>query len=475
MSGSEKHPWLEHLSVLWNREALARRVDPYRGRHDIHAFAVRQLEAFILTVHSVFDDELMRRAASLTYYTLLSLVPLLAVGFALFDAFGGLSKLKQPLKEFIVDTVAVGRQAEIGASLDQFIDNISAGAIAGMGVLVLFYSAVGLLTNIESSFNRVWGIDRDRPLHMRFAIYWCVVTLSPPLLGVSISFSARLQTSAFATSVLEWLPWGMGNLVVVLGSALMVSVAFVLSYVIVPNTKVRLKYAIIGGVLASILWNVTKALYIWLIAGSVKYSAVYGALSALPLLMIWLYLSWIIVLFGVTYTRISQTYTAERMQTAPTLSQTAMEHLAGHVLLEVARAFHRGEGSVTAEVLAHRIGITPALLRPLLRTLTGQRVIIEINQSEEPAYVPGRDIDTLTLADVVTALRQDGDGVLAPCPDPAHERVRELMDRADEAGVELLRHTSLRSCAITRLAAPASDEARPAPAPEPASVPRVAP
>lgn len=478
MSGSEKQTWVEHLSVLWDREALARRVDPYRDRRDIQAFAVRQLEALILTVHSVFDDELMRRAASLTYYTLLSLVPLLAVGFALFDAFGGLSKLKQPLKEFIVDTVAAGRQAEIGAWLDQFIDNISAGAIAGVGVLVLFYSAVGLLTNIESSFNRIWGIDRDRPLHMRFAIYWCVVTLSPPLLGVSISFSAQLQSSAFATAVLQWLPWGLGNLVVVLGSALMVSVAFVLSYVIVPNTKVRLKYAILGGVLASILWNVTKALYIWLIAGSVKYSAVYGALSALPLLMIWLYLSWIIVLFGVTYTRISQTYTAERMQTAPTLGQSAMEHLAGHVLLEVARAFHRGEGSVTADALARRIGVTPALVHPLLRTLAGQRVVIEINHSEELAYVPGRDLDDLSLADVVRALRCHGDGALSPCPDQAHERVRELMRRAEEAGAELLRGTDMRALASMSPAGATGEERAAAPVDQaraPAGVPSVAP
>lgn len=449
MPAADKQSWLDQLKILWDEETLARRVDPYRGRRDLQAFAVRQFEALVLTVHSLFDEELLRRAAALTYYTLLSLVPLLAVGFALFEAFGGLSKLEEPLKEFIVDTVAVGRQEEVGAWLNQFIDNINAGAIAGVGVLVLFYSAVGLLTNIESSFNRIWGIDRDRPLHMRFAIYWCIVTLAPPLLGVSISFSAQLQSSAFASAVLDWLPFGLGNLVFVLSATVTVSVAFVLSFIIVPNTKVHFRYALLGGVLAGVLWNLTKALYIWFIAGSVKYSAVYGALSALPLLMIWLYISWIIVLFGVTYTRVAQTYTAERLKNAPILSHTALEHVAGHVVLEVARSYHRGQGSVATDELAERVGAPPTVLRPLLRTLVHQHVLIEISAGEEQSYVPGRDLADLSLSDVIRALRHDGADSPVPAADRGHEHVRDLLVRAEEAASAVLR--SLDLAALVKL------------------------
>lgn len=456
MPAADKESWLDQLKILWDQETLARRVDPYRGRRDLQAFAVRQFEALVLTVHSLFDEELLRRAAALTYYTLLSLVPLLAVGFALFEAFGGLSKLKEPLKELIVDTVAVGRQDEIGATLNQFIDNINAGAIAGVGVLVLFYSAVGLLTNIESSFNRIWGIDRDRPLHMRFAIYWCIVTLAPPLLGVSISFSAQLQSSAFASAVLGWLPFGLGNLIFIFSATVTVSAAFVLSFVIVPNTKVQFKYALLGGLLAGVLWNLTKALYIWFIAGSVKYSAVYGALSALPLLMIWLYISWIIVLFGVTYTRVAQTYTAERLKNGPILSNNALEHVAAHVVLEIARSYHGGQGSVSTDVLAERVGAPPVVLRPLLRRLIHQHVLIEISAGEEQSYVPGRDLADLSLADVIRALRHDGADAPVPCADRGHERVRELLVRAEEAA-----SAELRSLDLTALAKLVPPEARP--------------
>lgn len=473
MAGADTQRWWQQLSILWDQEALARRVDPYRHQPGLQAFAVRQFEALIITVHSLFDEELLRRAASLTYYTLLSLVPLLAVGFALFEAFGGLAVLKEPLKRFIVDNMAVGRQDEIGTWLEQFIDNINAGAIAGVGVLVLFYSAVGLLTNIESSFNRIWGIDRDRPLHMRFAIYWCIVTLAPPLLGVSISFSAQLQSSAFASAVLAWLPFGLGNLIVVLSSTVIVSVAFVLSFVIVPNTKVHLKYALLGGVLASMLWNVTKALYIWFIAGSVKYSAVYGALSALPLLMIWLYLSWIIVLFGVTYTRVVQTYSAERLRkTTPVLSETAVENLAGHLLLEVARSFHRGEGSLSTTALAERTGAPAAVLRPILRTLTEHQVLIEIDEgSEEQRYVPGRGLADLSLADAIRALRHHGDDVEVPPSDPGHLRVREILAGAEHAAMAHLASQDLGAlvkipptATVDAAVAPDSETTRPAPA-----------
>jgi membrane protein len=476
MAGSDKNSWVEQLSILWDQEALARRVDPYRHRPGLQAFAVRQFEALVVTVHSLFDEELLRRAASLTYYTLLSLVPLLAVGFALFEVFGGLAAVKEPLKEFILENIAVGRQEEIGAWLEQFVQNINAGAIAGVGVLVLFYSAVGLLTNIESSFNRIWGIDRDRPLHMRFAIYWCIVTLAPPLLGISISFSAQLQSSAFAGAVLGWLPFGLGNLIVVLSTTMMVSVAFVLSFVIVPNTKVHLKYAVLGGVLASMLWNLTKALYIWFIAGSVKYSAVYGALSALPLLMIWMYLSWIIVLFGVTYTRVVQTYGAERMmKSAPVLSHSAIEYVAGHLMLEVARSFHRGEGSLSTNALAERTGAPPAVLRPILRTLTEHRVLIEIDEgAEEQRYVPGRGLGDLSLADAIRALRHHGDDVEVPPSDQGHERVREIVAGADHAAMAHLASQDLgalvkiapsaaMSAAVGEAVEPGTETTRPTP------------
>ncbi len=450
MTAPQKSVWLERARIFIDTEALARFVDPYRNEPGARAFALRQLEALILTSRSVVDEELVRRAAALTYYTLLSLVPLLAVGFALFEAFGGLRKMKEPLKAFIVDTLAAGRPDEIGAWLDQFIDNINAGAIAGVGVLVLFYSALGLLTNVEASFNRIWGIERSRPLHMRFAIYWCVVTLSPPLLGVSISFSAQLQSSSFATLVLEWLPFGLGGVLVALGAALVVSVAFVLSFVIVPNTKVKLRYAAMGGILTSVLWNLSKALYIWFVAGSVKYSAIYGALGALPLLMVWLYLSWIIVLFGVTYTRVCQTFSAERLKNSPELNQHAREHLAAHVLVEIATSFHNGNGGITTEALTKRLHVPAPTLFPLLRALTDQRVVLESEGiGEDHAYVPGRDLDSLSLADAVGALRARGEDMPEVGDGVIHERARGLMAQADRAAHALLADVDLSALVRT--------------------------
>ena len=220
---------------IWDPKWLRRWAAPYHKQKGWKAFGVRQLEVFVLTGRSVNQEEITLRAAALTYNTLLSLVPLLAVGFALFKAFGGLRKLEGPLRQLVVENLAVGRGEEVGRWLDQFIGKINAGAIAGVGVLVLFYSAVALLTNIEGSFNRIWGIERGRSLVVRFFTYWGLVTLAPPLVGFSVSLTAQLEGSAFTTMVVQWLPWGLGKLLVSLLSALSTCLAFVLSYIIVQR------------------------------------------------------------------------------------------------------------------------------------------------------------------------------------------------------------------------------------------------
>ena len=161
---SPKKSLIEIMLHFWDPVWLRAWAAPYHDQKGWKAFGVRQMEVFILTARSVVQEEISLRAAALTYRTLLSIVPLLAVGFALFKAFGGLKKFEAPLREVIIENMAVGRGQEVGHWLEKFISNINAGAIAGVGVLVLIYSAVGLLTNIEGSFNKIWGIERGRSL-----------------------------------------------------------------------------------------------------------------------------------------------------------------------------------------------------------------------------------------------------------------------------------------------------------------------
>jgi membrane protein len=448
MAEEKKPTLLERVLPLWDPVHLRSWSLAHRKQPGVRAFLVKQLEVFILTARSVVQEELTLRAAALTYNTLLSIVPLLAVGFALFKAFGGLQKIEGPLRQFVIENLAVGRAQDVGQWLDHAVRNISAGAIAGVGVLMLFYSAMGLLTNIEGSINHIWGSRRSRPIYIRFAIYWCLITLAPPLLGFSVSFSAKLQSSAYATAVLGWLPFGIGRWLMTLGSAFSVCIAFVLVYLIVPTAKVRLRAALLGGTVAGVLWSVSKYVFIVVSAGTLKYSAVYGALGVLPLLMMWIYVSWLIVLFGATYTFANQSVSTDSLEVvAHDVRPALREALAVRLAATVAGAFHVGRKPPTAEELAERVGAPLALVRRILATLVTHQLLIETSSESDPGYVLGRDPQETTVAQIIEVLRQK-DGVTPTLSAaPLHDEICRLLEQAEEAGGKVLGAMSLRALA----------------------------
>lgn len=427
---------------------ISRVLDPVWLRSWIHAqeadtglkgFALRQLQVFVLTARSLRQENLTLRAAALTYHTMLSIVPLLAVAFALFKAFGGLKKLEEPLKAMMVENLAMGRAEEVGAWLDRFIQNINAGAIAGVGVLVLFYSAVGLLTNMERSLNQIWGAKRIRPFFVRFAIYWCLITLTPPLVGYSISLTAQFQSSEFGALVLQWLPFGLGRLLLSLSSTLAICIAFVLIYVVVPSAKVKLRAALAGGLVGGLIWSLSKYLFINLTAGTIKYSAIYGALGVLPLLMIWMYISWLIVLFGATYAYATQTVATESLELgSTTLAPAFREQLAGRLLVSVAGDFRRGAEPPSAETLTKRMGTLLPVARRVLDILVAQKLLVEVQNGMDARYVPGQDLQELTLARLLRALRHDHGTTFALSEASDCPRLRQALEKAEAAVEELL-------------------------------------
>ncbi len=442
-----KTSWLRELVSEINPAKLqlrAKRAEEAGNRW--RAFGLQQLAIFVHTAKGLHHEEITRRAAALTYHTLLSIVPVLAVAFALFKAFGGLRKMEEPLRALIVDNLAAGRGPEVGRWLDTFINNINAGAIAGLGVIFLFYSAIGLLSSIEQAFNKIWGVDRGRPLHMRFAIYWCMLTLAPPLVGLSLSLSARLQSSAFAEAVRTWLPFGLGRLLLSASSVLSGCVVFVFLYQLVPNTKVRFRCALLGGLVAGALWNASKVLFLWVTAGSVKYSAVYGALGALPLVMLWVYLSWIIVLFGVTFTMANQTLsTTSLADVQAKMSQEAEELLAVRLIGVAAQRFVHGDPAPSAEQLAHGTGAPMTATQRLLDRLVDAELLSEIGMSGAPRYSPARALESISVYDVLSHLRHSesspelhGDVALVAVAELLASRHKDSVERLSEFSLDQL-------------------------------------
>lgn len=377
------HRWFNQL-LQWLRSGSERR-----------SLAVVKRELFVLvqTARASQDEEVARRAAALTYHTLLSLVPLLAVAFALFKAFGGFQKLQEPLEDLIFSQLAIANSEQVADWLTGFVEQVNSGAIAGIGVLVLFYTAAGLLTNIEQAFNRVWNVRLRRPLYVRLAIYWCILTLAPPIVALSISFS----TDLINRTVSAWFGEAAAGALLALVSPVTVGLVFFVIYVMVPDTHVRWKDAAVGAVAAAICWNAAKAAFLWSTKASSKYSAIYGAMSALPLLMIWIYTSWSIVLFGASYARqrsepMQLDVNREAEQSPPTI------RLLARTVVALWEHFHAGR-SITAETIAQEIGVTLPVCRAALDVLTDHELVecTGAEDAEGTEYLLRRHLGDMTL------------------------------------------------------------------------------
>ncbi len=380
-----------------------------------------------------FSRERLRlRAAALTHMTLLSLVPALAVIFSLFTAFGGLEDAGQRLKVKVVSWLSVAHQQAVTAYLDQFVGSVHAGALGGVGVVVLLFTALSLLSNIEKSFNDIWGLKSDRSLLRRFQSFFPLLTLGPVLFGVSLTMTASIESSEAVRRFIEVVPGAQLGLR--FGPVLVTWLGFALFYAIMPNTRVPARYALIGGVVAGTLWEIAKRLYTVYAAKAITYSAIYGSLGVVPLSIIWIYVSWLIALIGalVTYaTQNASTYEPD-LDGSLRLSDRDRVQLAVRMALVVYERFEQTEGATEIDVVLGAVAGPPRAERLILADLIEGRVLIE---TAGAAVIPGKPAARVTLAEIVRVARGRGEDILGDEGiRGAARRAAEVLDRVDDRG-----------------------------------------
>lgn len=382
---------------LWSHERFGR-LSPIR----------RSLVLFLRTsfiVWTGFSRERLRlRAAALTYTTILSLVPAVAVVFSIFTAIGGLGDARERLKRQVAEFLSVGHQEKLLSFLDQFVG--SASAIGGVGFFFLLFTALSLLTNIEKAFNDIWGLKQDRSFLRRFQSYWPLLTLGPLLFGVSLTVTASVQRHETIQAVAELIPGG--RLMLTLLPVVLTWTGFTLAYLIMPNTRVALRHAVVGGVVAGTIWEVAKRLYAIYASQAISYSTIYGSLSVVPLSVIWIYVSWLVALIGATIAFAAQnasTYEPEQDQTR--LSQQDAERLATWLLMLVHEHFDEGHGGIRAELILQTVPGPPRDLRRILERLVEGGLLVVSATQDDRVYLPGRPAHGTTLADLVAVMRGD--------------------------------------------------------------------
>ncbi len=374
----------------------------------VKKYTVWLLRLFYVLGRDLMHGQLTLRASSLSYTTLLSLVPLLAVSFSVLQAFGVYNQLEPLLLQFLEPLGPKG--AEIGNQIVSFVSNMRVGVLGSIGLAMLFYTVISLVNKIEKSFNYTWRVEENRSFGRRFSDYLSVILIGPVLMFSAVGLSASLMSTTLVQQLLTVEPFGSalyfaGKTV----PKLLIILAFSFIYVFIPNTKVKLKAALGGAIFASILWQIAGWGFASFVASSTKYAAIYSSFAILITFLIWLYLNWLIVLVGAQTAYYIQNPGSVRKETvAEEMSEEYKERLALSIMLLIAEHFYCNKTPWTMERLADALGVSESRVQYLIELLEKHRFIIASRDSP-PTWLPGRDIEKITFDEIITAVRSFGD------------------------------------------------------------------
>ncbi len=345
------------------------------------------------------------RAAALTYVTLVSLVPTVAVGFAMFKAFGGLDQAKTILLPKLLDYIAVGSQAMVKTGIDEILANIHGGALGGVATIVLLASVVFLLSGMEDTFNQIWEVTRPRSWMWRIAVFWTLVTVTPTLVAIGLTLPTTMaQLAPIAVD-----PADLGTLGVMVSLVLplvLIWLGFALLYFFAPNARVSPNAAVVGAIVGGTLWWIAFHAYTNFSGMAVAYSKVYGSLGVPFLFLFWLFVTWVIVLVGAEVAAAVQYVPWTPSAEPGDVSQATRELLALRVMAAVAHRFRDGAPPPTIDDLRHEVHVPGLLTSDAVRQLVRVGLLAEIG--DEGRLVPLRDPARTSPTEVLQALRHLG-------------------------------------------------------------------
>ena len=397
--------WLEFLKTdLWR---IRLREIPRSKSILIH-----NLRMVVLSVRGFDEDKCMLRASALTFYSLLSIVPVIAMMFGIAKGFGFEKRVERELLDKFK-----GQEEVITKVIDfanNLLENASGGLIAGIGVALLFWAIIKVLGNIEGSFNHIWGIKKSRPWGRKFSDYLSFMLVSPILLVTAGSATVFITGRVAAvTERIELLgavaPLIMFSLKILPYAAIWILFTFI--YIFMPNTRVSLRSSVVAGVVAGTFFQIAQWAYIAFQVSAAKYGAIYGTFAALPLFLVWLQISWLIVLFGAEISFAHQnvdTYEFERdCHTASPYFRKLLSLAVTHMLV---KDFCSGASPSDATQISHKLDIPIRLVRQILFDLTESGRLSEVKENGQKStlYQPARDPDVLSIRYVLDALDSRG-------------------------------------------------------------------
>jgi membrane protein len=375
-------------------------------------FFLRQLRVIILAFRGFNEDKLQLRASALTLYSLLAIVPVLAMVFAVAKGFGFDTLLQDQL------ITRFPGQQEVLVTAIGFAKNLLAktrgGLIAGIGVIVLYWAVIKVLGHIEQSYNDIWKISKARSLWRKFSDYLTIMLICPILIILSSSATVFVKTQI--TMIVDKIALlGFFSPLIYISFKLipylLIWLLFTFTYLMMPNTKVRISSGLVAGIVAGTIYQVLQLVYINFQFLLSKYNAIYGSFAALPLFLLWLQASWLIVLFGAEIAFAHQNNEDfEFEQVTQKISFSLKKRLALQIMHLLVTNFAKAQKPVTVHQISAANEIPLRLVQTTLLDLVAAKIISETDSDtrEESAFQPALDINLITIGYVIEALEHIG-------------------------------------------------------------------
>ena len=358
------------------------------------------------------------QAAALSYRTIFGIIPLAIVMLLIFRLFPTYSEVGSKVKNLIyqelrLDTIMtekdngdkVSLTEHLDETVDKFFAGVGSGSVTLVSLLIVIWAAIALLSTIEKAFNNIWHVPKGRNFLQRIINYWALLTLGPILLGVGV----YITTTNTAFTELE--NSSSGSIPAILSYLVSVA-AFFLLYFVLPNTKVNVKPAIWGAAVAAIVWAIAKWIFRLYVTKFIPYNQIYGILGLIPLSVFWIYVSWLIVLFGLQLTYTTQhlkSLDAAEIASAKKTEEyfIANDLTAINIVKEIANAYKNNQAPLEAEIISGKLDIPIDLTEKILRSFINHGIIAKTSEPKT-GYIPAKEPEKISLSEISTALASIG-------------------------------------------------------------------
>ncbi len=395
MIASIQH-FLDH--IIWGNQ-LRKAGLPGRILETILRYLYAMLRDF-------FSGQLTMRAMSLVYTTLLSVIPLLAVSFAVLKGFGVFNQLEPYLENLLAPLGDQGEQ--ITAQILTLVNNVQGSVLGGVGLAFFLYTAISTVQKIEESFNYVWYVSKPRNFARRFTEYLIVLIVGPMIMVTAIGMITSIQNNAVMQYLLN--NAALGPVVILAGKFvpyLLISGVFTFLYMYMPNTKVRLKSALIGGVAGGFMWATMAAIFTTFIVYATRTQQIYAGFAVVITTLIWLYLNWLILLIGAQLAFYHQRPAFLRIgRQEPRLSNAMRERLALNVMFLIGKSFRDPGESITSQQISAELHIPSIALAPIFEALELAGLL---TSTEKEELLPGQEMSRIAMTDILDVVRVRGE------------------------------------------------------------------